>query len=132
MNLSPDQVLEELRQITTELAAVHHDDSARADLLERRDQLRDLARLTHLALAGSSALERELEHLRRRLADLDRERVQIPKWQQYTGGRLTDPEAAGRGINRKLDTLNALDRASLERRAADIEAMLGEDEVQEG
>jgi len=126
VTISPDEVLQELQQITRELAAMDENDPARADLLERRERLRQSARMTHLALSGSSALESELKHLRRRLADFDRERVQIPRWQREAG-YFSDPTAAGREINRKLDKLNALDRATLERRAAEIETMLEQD-----
>ncbi len=126
MTISPDEVLHELQQITSDLAAMDDEDPARADLVERQDRLRYSARMTHLALSGPAALESELKHLRRRLADFDRERVQIPRWQKEAG-YFSDPTAAGREINRKLDEFNALDRATLERRAAEIEAMLEQD-----
>jgi len=127
MNRFPDDTLRELQQITDELATAADDDPRRQDLLERREELRRLARAGHLAMADPAGLERELNHLRKRLATLERERVQIPKWQKQAGGYLTDPEAAGREINRKLDQINAPERATLEQRIAEIESTLGGD-----
>ena len=95
--------------------------------MERRETLRAHARDNHVALNNPALLQQELKHLRQRLTALDRERVQIPKWQKYTGGYLTDPAASGHEINRKLDNFNADARAALERRVAEIEAVLGGD-----
>jgi hypothetical protein len=127
MSRFPDETLRELRQITDELATATEDDPRRPDLLERREELRRLARAGHLAMTDPAGLQRELDHLRKRLSALERERVQIPKWQKQAGGYLTDPEAAGRDINRKLDKINAPERAVLEQRIAEIESALGGD-----
>lgn len=121
---SPDDVLEELRSVADALAGAS---GAEREALEaRRTDLRRRARLAHLALTGPAALAAELGHLRRRLAALDGERLQVPAWQARLGRRLTDPEAAGREINRRLDEATAPERASIEERIAEIEEILGE------
>lgn len=120
---TPEEILSELLEITADLDAMGDEDPARDALTQRRLELREKARRSRLALSNPAALQNELGHLRRRLKVLDRERVQIPMWQKQIGGRLTDPEAAGAGINKRLDEANATERQSLEARIDAIETM---------
>jgi chromosome segregation ATPase len=111
------ELLEISRQIDTATGA------ERQRLEERREELRTQARKADLSRMDPAALQAEVQRLRRRLTELDAERVQIPRWQRYAG-TFSDPEAAGRNINQKIDEANAPERASLEERIAHIEEAL--------
>ena len=127
MTLSPDAVLQKLREIAAQLDEARGAD--RDDLLRQRDELRSVARTNHLLLSDSDTLRRELAHAQARLDELDREPVQIPNWQKQMGGRLTDPAAAGVEINRRLNKFNATERESLEQRIDEIRRILDEGET---
>ena len=127
MTLSPDAVLQKLREIAARLDEARG--ANRDDLLRQRDELRSLARTNHLLLSDPDTLRRELAHAQARLDELDREPVQIPNWQKHTGGRLSDPAAAGVQINRRLNEFNATERESLEQRIDEIQQILDDGET---
>lgn len=117
----PDPILTELLEISRLIADAAGGERERLE--ERREQLRAEARRADLSRASPEALQADLERLHRRLGELESERVQIPRWQRYAG-TFSDPEAAGRNINRRIDEANAPERDSLERRIAYIEEEL--------
>ena len=127
MTAFDDEAFRELGQIAAALTELPEGDPARAALVKRRQQLRAAARRRQLAERDPRDLTSELAHLRKRRADLEAEKVQIPKWQELTGGRLTDPEAAGSLINKRLDEVNAAEVDAIESRIADLAHVLGED-----
>ena len=122
MTLSADAVLRKLQEIAARLDEAHGSD--RDDLLAEREELRALARANRLRLSHPDVLRRELAHAQARLDALDREAVQIPKWQKQMGVILTDPAAAGAEINRKLNEFNAPERDGLEQRIYEIRRIL--------
>ncbi|MDX1384796.1 MAG: hypothetical protein R3190_14180 [Thermoanaerobaculia bacterium] len=119
-----DETLRELARISVALETASGPE--RASLEERREHLRRRVRLAALAALGVEALENEATHIRKRLAAFEAERVGIPRWQSATGGKLTDPRAAGHEINRKLDEATAAERASLQARLGEIEDVLAD------
>lgn len=126
MTGSPGDLFAELQEITAQLEVLPVGDPQRLGLEQRREELRAAARSLLLS-HDPAALRAELQHLERRKAALETEKVQIPKWQQHTGGKLTDPEAAGSRINERLDEANAHDVVSIERRIDEIEEALSRD-----
>lgn len=121
-----DEIFAELTEVSRMLFEARGEERARLE--EKRDELRERARLVHLAMSDPRTLATELAHARRRLAELEGERLQIPTWQRHVGGRLTDPAASGREINRRLDEATAPERAALESRVEVIAKLLGESE----
>ncbi|MDJ0496481.1 MAG: hypothetical protein QNJ89_01530 [Acidimicrobiia bacterium] len=129
MHHTPDQIFEELRTLAAELALLEPDAPQRIPLEARREELRQEARAVSDAGRGSDDLQRELEHLRERIAELDAERVEVPAWQQTltAGGRLSliDPVADAARINEAIDRATAHDRAAIVARIAHLEEVLG-------
>lgn len=124
--LSIDEALEELRTISTELDRLPDGDARRASLLARRDRLRDAARHAADDTRDPAVLEWELDHLRRRLSELDGERIQ-KAWPEKGNYRwINDPSAYSRGINREIDDKTQEERAFLESRITQLEASLAE------
>lgn len=127
MSLSPDDVLRELVEISSRLDALPDGHPEAEALIGRRAELRAMAAERLAGASSPETLRMELKHLHRRLAALDGERVRVPKWQQQVGGKLTDPEAAGREINRRIDAANAAERRSLELRISQIRSILDDE-----
>jgi hypothetical protein len=130
VDLTPDQVFNELRRIRGRLDTLQPGASERAALEARRDELRRQAAATSNATRSMGTLRIELDHLRTRLADLDAERVEVPAWQRRltADGRfcLTNPLADAARINAVMDEATAHDRAAILARIAEIEEALDE------
>ncbi len=130
MEVSPDEVLEELRSIATRLEDLPPESPDRTDLLQRRDELRMIAQQAADAARNPANLRSELEHLRSRLEDLESDKVVVPSWQvtMTRGGRLSliDPVADAARINDAIDEGSAPDRAAIEARISHLEEVLGE------
>lgn len=114
----------ELRAIAAALNELPDGDPGRERLLKRRDRIHDAARSTADGTRDPAILAYELVHLRRRLAELDGERIG-ESWPER-GNRhwINDPSAYARGINRELDAKTEEERAFLEERIAQLEASL--------
>jgi hypothetical protein len=128
VELTPDQIFDELRTLRDQLESLQPDAAERARLEERRAALRDQARMTSDAARNPGNLRTELEHLLGRLAELDDERVEVPNWQKTltANGRfsITNPIADAERINAKLDKATEPDRAAIVARIAQIEEVL--------
>ena len=129
VDITPDELLDELSAITARLEELPPESPERSRLELQRDNLRETARRTADAARNLDSLRTELVHLRRRLAAFEADKVEVPDWQVALtrGGRfsLTDPVADAARINDAMDAATALDRASIEARIADLEETLG-------
>ncbi|MDJ0925619.1 MAG: hypothetical protein QNJ77_13760 [Acidimicrobiia bacterium] len=130
MDITPDEVLAELRAIGDQLDALAPDAPERDALEQRRRDLRDAAQATADASRSREHLASELKHLKKRLAAFDAEKINVPAWQiaMTSGGRLTinDPAAHASKLNAALDEATALDREAIEARIEQLERALGE------
>ena len=130
VNLTPDQIFEELRGLAAQLDLLQPDSPERKRLETRRDSLRRQAQVVSDAGRDPDNLRRELEHLRARLSDMDAERIEVPAWQRKltAGGRLSlvNPVADAARINAAIDAATAHDRAAVIARIVWIEELLGE------
>ena len=129
VDITPDELLDELSAITARLEELAPDSPERSRLELQRDQLRATARRTADAARNLDNLRTELDHLRSRLAAFESDKVDVPDWQiaLTRGGKfsLTDPVGDAARINDAMDAATALDRASIEARIADLEETLG-------
>ena len=66
--MTPDQVLAELRTISDRLSTLAPDAPERADLYQRRNELRIAAQATADASRSRESLELELQHLKKTFA----------------------------------------------------------------
>ncbi len=130
MNLTPDQLFDELRSLRSQLDALQPDAPERAALESRREELHRMAEAASNAARNKGTLRTELQHLQTRLADLDAERVEVPEWQRRltANGRfaLIDPVADAARINTALDEATKHDRAAILARILQIEEALDE------
>lgn len=128
VELTPDQILAELRTLNDQLESLQPDSRERTALEERRAALRHQARMTSDAGRNPGNLRTELDHLRGRLTELDDERVEVPNWQKTltANGRfsITNPIADAARINAELDKATEPDRAAIVARIAQIEEVL--------
>ena len=128
MNIDPDQVLHELRDIIARLEALPADSPDRLRLEERRESLRNIARSAADAARNPDNLRAELEHLERRLESFETDKIEVPSWQLSLtrGGRLslTNPVADAARINKAMEAGTAADRASIEARIARLRQVL--------
>lgn len=128
VEITPGQVLAELTQIREQLEKLSPDSPLRPDLLLRRAELRQAAREAADSARSPDALQAELEHLERRLAAFEGEKINVPAWQMAmsSGGRLTinDPAAHASKLNEALDEANSMDRQAVEERIAAIKNAL--------
>ncbi len=128
MNIDPDQVLRELQDLKAALDALPSESPERAPLEERREVLREQARLPAEATRNLDALRAELEHLEGRLAAFDSEKIEVPNWQlaMTRGGKfsLVNPVADAARINDAIEAGQAVDRATIEARIARLRKAL--------
>ncbi len=127
--MTPEDVLAELNTIRTKLDSLPAAAPERAALESRREELRLAALEVADATRNPETLAAELEHLERRLAGFDKERINVPAWQiaMTSGGKLTinDPAAYAAKLNEALDEASATDRARIEERINQLKRTLG-------
>lgn len=130
MDISPEQVLEELLEIRQRLDALAPDAPERDILEVRRAELRLAAQEVADTTRNHENLAAELEHLERRLADFESEKINVPGWQvaMTSGGRfsINDPAAHAYKLNQALDDKTELDRAAIEDRIGRLRKALDE------
>jgi hypothetical protein len=130
VDISLDQVLEELLEIGQSLDALAPDAPERAGLEARRADLRLAAQEVADATRNHTNLAAELEHLERRLVDFESEKINVPGWQiaMTSGGRfsINDPAAHAYKLNQALDEKTELDRAAIEQRIGRLKKALDE------
>lgn len=129
MEMTPEEILAELNQIRIALDGLPAESGQRAELEKRRSDLRTAARQAADATRHTTTLQAELDHLERRLAEMDREKINVPAWQlaMTSGGKLTvnDPAAYASRLNEALEDANAGDRAQIEDRVSQLNRILG-------
>ncbi len=129
MDISLDQVLEELLEIGQSLDALAPDAPERASLEARRADLRLAAQEVADTTRNHANLTAELEHLERRLVDFEHEKINVPGWQiaMTSSGRfsINDPAAYAHKLNQTLDEKTELDRAAIEERIGRLKKALG-------
>jgi hypothetical protein len=127
--MTPEDVLAELNTIRTKLDSRPAAAPERAALESRREELRLAALEVADATRNPETLAAELEHLERRLAGFDNERINVPAWQiaMTSGGKLTinDPAAYAAKLNEALDEASATDRARIEERINQLKRTFG-------
>ncbi len=126
--MTPEDVLAELAAIRVELEELPAADPRRTALEQRRNDLRRAAQDVADETRNPETLAAELEHLKRRLAALDKERINVPGWQaaMTSGGKysINDPAAYASKLNEALDEASAVDREQLEERIRQLERIL--------
>jgi hypothetical protein len=129
VDISPEQVLEELLEIRRRLDRLAPDAPQRADLQTRRTDLRGAAQEAADAARNPDNLRAELEHLEQRLAGFEGEKINVPAWQMAmtSGGRwsINDPAAYASKLNEALDAATELDRNAIEDRINQLRTTLG-------
>lgn len=123
VDLTPSQLLAELQAIREELDSLRPGSSRRSALEERRMTLRQQARDLADETRDSGSLRKELEHLEKRLAGFDSDKIEVPAW-QMSMATVNDPAAHARKINEEMDKGNATDRESIERRIRQLRKAL--------
>ncbi|MEA2002683.1 MAG: hypothetical protein U9N84_12485 [Actinomycetota bacterium] len=130
MDITPEQVLEELLEIGQRLDTLAPDAAERESLEARRADLRLAAQEVADATRNREILAEELKHLEQRLADFEDEKINVPGWQiaMTSGGRfsINDPAAHAYKLNETLDDKTELDRASIEQRIGRLKKALDE------
>lgn len=128
MGMTVDEALAELREIRRLLEATPGDDPARVTLEQRRDRLHAAAQHAADAARDPEVLRLELDHLERRLARFDGDKINVRAWQIADGGgaklSLNDPAAFATRLNELLDEANAPGREEIEARIAQLRAVL--------
>lgn len=125
MDLTPSQVLAELQSIADELGELSPGSARRAKLEERRTALRRYAQNIADGRRDRSSLQQELEHLERRLAAFQADKIEVPSW-QMSMATLNDPAAHATKINQALDQATAADREAIEQRIKQLKKALTE------
>lgn len=125
MELTPEQAWTELQAIRARLEEVEPDSKERPELELRRAELRHAAQDAADSARTRDAIEAELEHLHKRLAAFDSEKINVPAWQaaMAAGGRSARHAAK---INEAVAKANAPDRAAIEERISRLRMALSE------
>ncbi|MEZ5175945.1 MAG: hypothetical protein R2823_07035 [Acidimicrobiia bacterium] len=108
-----DNLVNEIRVLSRDIAGMDDDNPRRADLIHEREQLRIRAR--HLADASRhpDAVQRQIEALEDRLDEIERMQIE-PGWsERHHAPRIQDPGAYRYGINRAITDDHADEVASI-------------------
>lgn len=125
MTNTPDDLLTQLAAIRAELDALDASSPRYQELEARRVQLAVAAEEAADAARNPQALRAELEHLERRLASFESEKINVPAWQAAMPS-INDPAAHASKLNAELDAKTALERATVEKRIARLKRTLGQ------
>ncbi len=122
--LSVDEALAEIAEIIDRLDAMGPGDPGRAELIARRDELRQSAREASVASRSEDILRYEREQARRRLEELDARSAERTKAEKSPMRWIIDPGSEVNRINQMLKERDAAEREELERRIHEIEIQL--------
>ena len=123
--MTPDEVLAELIEIRARLDNLEPGSTEHHELELRRQALVAAAEKAADAARNPESLQAELEHLERRLAAFEGEKINVPAWQMAMAS-VNDPSAHARKLNEELDAKNELDRDAVEQRIARLKKALSE------
>ncbi len=129
MQMTPDELLSELRTIASRLDQLPPGHTDRTALETRRAELRELARTAAEAQRDPRVLRAELEHLEARLTELEEQKITVPSWQTELASHrltITDPSAQANRVNAEIERGTAAERGAIEERIAQIREALGE------
>jgi len=120
VNPAIDDIFEQVNALSREIDAIGDDDPLRADLIERRDELRSAAR--RIADSGRHPLsvEAETSMLVSRLAEIDALFVTKGYAEKHLTKGFSDPGAYSAIINRKLADDHSEEIADIETRLSEL------------
>ena len=118
-----DELLERIKGISDRIESLHPEDPERVTLEAERELLRADARTSVGPGVSAEYLRYELNHLRRRLGELDGEAIEKPSAARNPMA-LVDHQAFSRRINELLAEKTEDERTFLERRIAQLERQL--------
>lgn len=124
MTKTPDDLLAQLTAIRAELDALAPSAPEYHELEAKRIRLTAEAAEAADAARNPEALRAELEHLEKRLAAFEAEKISIPAW-QIAMTTMNDPAAHAVNLNAELDAKTELERAAVEMRIARLKKALG-------
>jgi polyhydroxyalkanoate synthesis regulator phasin len=122
VTLTPDEALNELRDIRARLDELPEDDPHRIELLARRDELREAAAIAADMSRNPQNLRHDLARLEQRLTELNAEPI-IPKRSDHprrTRYLLNNPFVYASKINAEIEDATEDERETLERRIAEL------------
>jgi chromosome segregation ATPase len=120
---TPDDALAELRELRDRIDALEPESPEYHTLETRRNELAIAAQEAADAARSPENLRAELEHLERRLAQYEAEKINVPAWQQAMA-TINDPSAHAYKLNSELDAKNQSDREAVEQRIARLKKAL--------
>ncbi|MCP4303883.1 MAG: hypothetical protein GY926_09760 [bacterium] len=124
MTTTPDDLLAQLTAIRAQLDALDPASPEYEALESKRIELAATAEEAADTARNPEALSAELEHLEKRLATFESEKISVPAWQAAMTS-MNDPAAHAINLNAELDAKTALDRAAVENRIARLKKVLG-------
>ncbi|MCB1245852.1 MAG: hypothetical protein KDB69_01140 [Acidimicrobiia bacterium] len=110
-----DTILAEVIDLSKQLADESLTPGERTTIEERRDQLRETARLVSLEGRHPASVELQIEALERRRNVITAEFIKQGYSEKHIGKRIQDPGAYSAGINRRLEELHAAELADIDR-----------------
>jgi polyhydroxyalkanoate synthesis regulator phasin len=122
MTLTPDDALNELRDIRARLDRLPEDDPQRTALLARREELREAAAIAADMSRNPDNLRHDLARLEQRLAELETKPI-VPKRSDHprrTKYLLNNPFVYASKINSEIEGATESEREALERRIAEL------------
>ena len=122
MSTSIDEALAFARDLTSKLRTMASDDPDRAALVDELNDYRKEVRLAADRGRSVAALTIDLEHIDRRLSELDSQRIKAPF--AATSFSIQDPEAYSLPINKAIDENNADTIAKLNERQKELKTAL--------
>jgi hypothetical protein len=122
--LTTDEALAAMREVDERLGSIGPDHPDRPGLERRRDELQTAARRAADLGRAPEAIRAELDHLERRLAEIDGELIKKSWAERGNYGWINDPGAYAHGINQELERSNEDVREEAVTRISELRAVL--------
>jgi len=118
-----DEILKQIRAITTRIEAIQSDGPRRIELVQQRDRLRADARILANALRHPRSVETEIAMLEARLDEIDDMFVTKGYAEKYLTKGFSDPGAYSATINRKIAQDHAEEIREIKDRLVELRAI---------